>query len=63
MNDAVKTILLVITQPDEALVAGLISQHQREEKRKLTVIDLTAPAPDYEKLLEEIFAADTVCVW
>jgi len=30
---------------------------------QVRVVDLTVPAPDYAKALDEIFAAESVAVW
>ena len=54
-------ILHIIThQPDELARAVAAAQ---ESATGVEVADVTVPEPDYEKLLEQIFAADSVEVW
>ena len=41
----------------------VIAAHQNQPDLGVNVVDLAAPEPDYDKLLEDIFAADSVAVW
>lgn len=58
--------LHILTRPDDELAASLIAtQHQAAAagKGSVEVVDLTGPEPDYERLLEAVFEADSVAVW
>lgn len=50
-------ILAIITRPNDTFAQELLS-HQRT-----AVADLTLPDPDYDQLLDQIFAADSVQVF
>jgi hypothetical protein len=54
--------LHLLTRPSEPLPQEII-QKQREQGHDVRVIDLGAPEPDYEAVLAEVFACDSVAVW
>ena len=56
-------ILHILTKPEDALVRAIIAEQSRQPGTDVRVADLTQPQPDYEALVEEIFAADSVEVW
>ena len=56
-------VLHVLTQADDTLAQGVISHQQAAGDWEVLVADLTAPNPDYQALLEQVFAADSVEVW
>ena len=56
-------VLHIVTRSNDALAAGIIALQQKRPDAQVKVVDLTTPEPDYAKLLEEIFAADSVAVW
>ena len=56
-------ILHILTKPDDALVAEVVAKQATLPDCKITVTDLTQPAPNYAELLEQIFVADSVAVW
>ena len=58
-----RVILHILTKPNDPLPGGVIETQQKRPDAQVIVVDLTAPEPDYEKLLEEIFAADSIAVW
>ncbi len=58
-----RVVLHIVTRANDALAAAIIATQQRRPEARVKVVDLTAPEPDYAKLLEEIFAADSVVVW
>lgn len=62
-----RTILHVLTAPADDLVAGLIQQQQTQAGAAgfiVQVADLaTAEPPNYDALLDQIFAADSISVW
>jgi len=58
-----RTILHILTRDEDALAQELITQQRTLPETKVEVVELTTPAPDYDALLEKIFAADSVEVW
>ena len=58
-----RTVLHLVTRMDDALAAQVIAAQRRQPELEVREVNLTAPAPDYENLLGEIFAADSVSVW
>jgi hypothetical protein len=58
-----RAVLHVLTQSNDPTSVALIARQQKQPDMEVKVVDLTAPEPDYAKLLEEIFAADSVAVW
>jgi hypothetical protein len=57
------TLLHILTQPDDSLANEIIAKQQSKPENKIDVVDLTQADADYKKLLEKIFAADSVQVW
>ena len=57
------TLLHILTQADDVLAAKIITQQKLDSENKIEVVDLTQPETDYKKLLEKVFAADSVQVW
>jgi hypothetical protein len=57
------TLLHILTEPDDALAQEIIAKQNSNPENKIEIVDLTKPEPDYKKLLENIFAADSVQVW
>lgn len=55
-------ILQILTRPADALAEEMIAR-EREAGDALTVVDLTLDKPDYDALLEAVFAADRAQVW
>ena len=58
-----RAVLHIVTRANDALAAAAIATQQKRPEAQVKVVDLTAEEPDYAKLLEEIFAADSVAVW
>jgi len=58
-----RTLLHIVTRPDDARTAEIIAAQQKQPGLDVHVVDLTMPEPDYLKLLEDIFDADSVAVW
>ena len=56
-------LLHILTEPTDALAAKIIAKQSGKQENKIEVVDLTQGEPDYKKLLEKIFAADSVQVW
>jgi hypothetical protein len=57
-----RTVLHVLTQPNDRLAADII-ERERSVEHKIEIVDLTGSDPDYKGLLEKIFEADSVQVW
>jgi hypothetical protein len=58
-----RSVLHILTRPDDALARELIALQKNIAGNKVEVADLTLPEPDYKSLLEKIFAADSVESW
>ncbi len=58
-----RAVLHILTRAEDPLPAKIIRHQQGLPEHRIEVVDLTVPAPDYEALLEKIFAADSVSVW
>jgi hypothetical protein len=56
-------ILHILTRPDDALARELIARQKIVAGNEVEVVDLTVADPDYQELLEKIFAADSVESW
>ena len=57
------TLLHILTESDAALANEVITKQKANSENKIEVVDLTQAETDYKKLLEKIFAADSVQVW
>jgi len=56
--------LHILTRAEDRLAQAIVEQQrQAQVGHEVVVIDLTAPKPDYERLLDEVFAADSVATW
>ncbi len=58
-----RVVLHILTQPDETLAREIIAKQREQPDQKVNVVDLTVAQPDYARLLQEIFTADSVAVW
>jgi hypothetical protein len=56
-------ILHILTRPNDSLAAEVIARQKASQPDSVQVMDLTKPDPDYERLLELIFVADSVETW
>ena len=57
------TLLHILTKPGDALAREVIERERVEPGVAVEVVDLTERKPDYAKLVERIFNADSVQVW
>jgi hypothetical protein len=57
------TQLHIVTRKEDALSKEIVSLQQAQPESSTVIADLTIGAPDYKRLLEQIFAADSVTVW
>lgn len=60
---APRAVLHVLTTAEEALATELIAAQRTDPRSVVWVFDLRSPAPDYDTLLDAVFAADSITVW
>ena len=58
-----RVALHILTHPDDTLAGEVIASQRAQPDQEVNVVDLTTAEPDYSKLLQEIFSADSVAVW
>jgi hypothetical protein len=58
-----RTVLHILTRPDDPLARAVINQQEKMAAVTLEVVDLTQAQPDYDALVGQIFTADSVEVW
>lgn len=58
-----KTILNILTHPEDDLTCAFMRQQAELPEFLVITLDLTQPAPDYPRVVEEVFKADNVQVW
>jgi hypothetical protein len=58
-----RRVLHIVTRADDALAREVIARQREQPDAQREVADLTQPEPDYEALLDQLFAADSVAVW
>ncbi len=56
-------VLHILTRPNDALAREIIARQRESRRDGIEVVDLTKPGPDYNELLDQIFAADSVESW
>ncbi len=56
-------VLHLLTENDPAVPKSVIPFQQEEPGVEVRVIDLTSMDVDYDRLLDEIFSADSVYAW
>jgi hypothetical protein len=58
-----RSILHVLTRPEDELTRAVIAGQRTLPETTVEIAELTGPAPDYDALVDKIFAADSVEVW
>jgi hypothetical protein len=58
-----RTTLHILTTLDDALAHAVINAQKQNSDSQVTVIDLTRSTPDYKKVLEAVFEAESIQVW
>jgi hypothetical protein len=58
-----QTLLHILTESGDPLADEIIAKQKANSENQIQVVDLTHAEVDYKKLLEQIFAADSVQVW
>ena len=56
-------LLHILTRPNDPLAEAVVCEQRAQPGQEVRVADLTQPEPDYERLLEQIFEADSIAVW
>ena len=56
-------LLHILTQPSDPLADEIIARQKANPENQIEMVDLTQAEVDHKKLLEKIFAADSVQVW
>jgi hypothetical protein len=57
-----RTILHILTRPEDELTRQLIEHQRTLSDITVEVVSLSNPSPDYEQLVEKIFATDAIAV-
>ena len=58
-----RTILHIVSSTDDPLATEVINAQRAAGTGDVRVFDLSTAPVDYDRLLDEIFAADSVQVW
>jgi hypothetical protein len=58
-----RSLLHIITKAEDEFVKEVIQRQSALPDCRVEIVDMNAAEPDYEALLEQIFAADSVQVW
>jgi hypothetical protein len=58
-----RAILHIVTKANDVLAADVIAKQRTRSELAVKVVDLTVRDPDYQSLLAEIFATDSIQVW
>jgi hypothetical protein len=56
-------ILHIVTKANDELADSVMKAEQTLANVEIKMVDLTISAPDYQTLVKEIFAADSIQVW
>jgi hypothetical protein len=56
-------LLHIVTKPDDGFAEVMLKNEQALANTKVEVVDLTKKNPDYDQLVEKIFAADSIQAW
>lgn len=56
-------ILHLLTRPDDDLAKTMVRIQQTDPANMVEVVDLSAGESDYARLVEKIFAADSIETW
>lgn len=58
-----RTALHIMTKENDAGAEKVISRQRGQSELKVETVTLVDRQPDYQSLLEKVFAADSVAVW
>ncbi|MCW5557368.1 MAG: hypothetical protein KIT22_06015 [Verrucomicrobiae bacterium] len=55
--------LHVLTSPPDAWLQELLESLRRQPEVTVEIVDLTSGEPDYARLVEAVFSADSIATW
>jgi hypothetical protein len=55
-----RTVLHIVTRAEDALSRDIIDRQREFADVQIDVVELTGSAPDYDALVQKIFAADSI---
>jgi hypothetical protein len=58
-----RKVLHILTKEHDTDAGEVLARQRDQPDCKLETVNLAAGQPDYARLLEQIFAADSVAVW
>ncbi len=58
-----RTNLHLLTRPEDELTRAVLAAQRSLPETSVETVELTATTPDYDALVEKIFAADSIQVW
>lgn len=58
-----RRVLHIVIRPDDGLASKVITAQRKRTDLVVKEVRLAAPEPDYRRLLEELFVADSIEVW
>ena len=56
-------ILHILTRPQDPVIDRLIQDQRQQPDQEIVVVSLTSSTPDYDRLLDEVFRADSIASW
>jgi hypothetical protein len=60
---SVSVVLHIITRTEDVFAQDIIARQRLRPECSVQVVDLSQGEPDYDQLLDAIFAADSIQVW
>ncbi len=58
-----RTNLHLLTRPEDELTRAVIAGQRALPETVVETVELTTTTPDYDALVEKIFASDSIQVW
>ena len=58
-----RTVLHIVTRTEDKLAQDIIEQQRGLADVQIEVVELTGSAPDYDALVEKLFATDSIEVF
>jgi hypothetical protein len=58
-----KAVLHILTRPDDCLGNYMAQAQAKAEGLDVRIVDIASKEPDYDRLLEMVFEAESVQVW
>ncbi|MSU35049.1 MAG: hypothetical protein EXS36_08030 [Pedosphaera sp.] len=56
-------LLHILNRPADTLVEEILAAQRDDPLNTVVVIDLTQPDADFDRLVDQVFAADSVASW